>query len=530
MCMCAASSGALVIGGAKQLFLGPWADDGRDKYLIESMDGVTMTMNETHVAPDPVILPELAWERHDLHQQVLQDGDRIRMYYTTRDFDALIRGEENALMLLYAESTDGVHFTRPELGLHEWKGSRANNILFPNDDFPYAMAMMKVDQIFIDPNAKSPDETYKGFFHYSAPKNPPAGAKVLRTGHYPMCSPDGIRWRLMATKPKHAGANDTTYSVMWDERIGRYVQYTRVKPLVPKQSDWYEKHFGREAYVNVRMVGRAESDDFVNWGECAIIYQPDDVDRANSPPDIARVDFYGGNVSRYRGAAHAYISLPGVHSHWKIAATPRGKTMGWPELIDVQLVTSRDGVNWHRAPGRRPFIRLGLEGSFYSGMIFPAADIVRMDDELWIYFGGMRSAHNLRGEMTGGRGRAVLRLDGFISADADYTGGELVTRPLVFEGDALQLNLATGSGGSARVEIQDEDGAPINGWTLDDACETAGNYIRTLASWRAKQVAGRGETRQVVGDPDVAPLAGRAVRLRLVMRDAKLYSFQFISR
>ena len=135
--------------------------------------------------------------------------------------------------------------------------------------------------------------------------------------------------------------------------------------------------------------------------------------------------------------------------------------------------------------------------------------------------------HHLRGEIAGARGRAVIRLDGFISADAAYTGGELTTKPLVFEGTRLQLNMATGSGGSVRVEIQDENGKPLQGYSAEDACELSGNYIRTLASWRAQAVPNMGRTRQPVGDTNVGPLAGRPVKLRFVMRDAKLYSFQF---
>ena len=524
----AAGRDALIIGGNKQLFLGPWTEDGRDDYLVQSMRGVHMEMNEAFVAPAPVLVPECPWERIDLHQQVLKDGDLIRMYYTSRDFDALRRGEENALILLYAESTDGIHFTRPELGLVEWEDTRANNILFPNDRFPYPMAMMKVDQIFVDPNAQNSDDKYKMFAHYTSPDHPPEGSKVLRKGHYPMCSADGIRWRLMSHEPKHTGANDTTYSVMWDERIGRYVQYSRIKPLSPEQSGYYEAHYGREAYVNTRMVGRAESDDFVNWDEGQVVYEPDEIDRADSPDAIARVDFYGGNVSRYREAADAYISLPGVHSHWKLVAGEGDSTVGFPETLDVQLVTSRDGIRWNRAPGRKPLIRLGPEGTFWSKMIFPAADIVRMGDELWIYFGAMSVAHHLQGKIAGARGRAVLRLDGFISADAAYTGGELVTRPLVFDGRKLQINAATGAGGSVRVEIRNPDGTPIEGYGLDDACEINGNHIRICASWRPEPVPGMGRTAHPTGDPDVSSLAGRPVQLRFVMRDAKLYSFHFV--
>ena len=164
-------------------------------------------------------------------------------------------------------------------------------------------------------------------------------------------------------------------------------------------------------------------------------------------------------------------------------------------------------------------------------MIFPSGDVIPVGDELWIYFSGLPVAHNIGSlEETGGRlpgafTRAVLRRDGFISADAAYTGGELTTRPLVFAGSRLQLNVATGAGGVVQVEVQDEAGRPIPGFALADADELNGNCIRGLARWRAETM---GKMRRPAGDPDVGALAGRPVRLRFVMRDARLYAFQFV--
>lgn len=112
------------------------------------------------------------------------------------------------------------------------------------------------------------------------------------------------------------------------------------------------------------------------------------------------------------------------------------------------------------------------------------------------------------------RGVAVARTDGFIVAEAAYTGGELTTKPLVFEGTTLQLNVDTGAGGIVQVEIQDQSGRPLDGFTAADADEINGNYLRVAASWR--------------GRSDVSALAGQPVRLRFIMRDARLYSFQFV--
>ncbi len=159
-------------------------------------------------------------------------------------------------------------------------------------------------------------------------------------------------------------------------------------------------------------------------------------------------------------------------------------------------------------------------------MIFPSGDIIPVGDELWFYFGGLSVRHGASsGPEEAGIGRAVLRRDGFISADAAYTGGELTTRPLVFAGSKLQLNMDTGAGGTVQVEIQDQAGTPIPGFALEDADEINGNFLQVPARWRAEVI---GKLRCPEGDPDVSALAGRPVRLRFVMRNARLYSFQFV--
>ncbi len=105
-------------------------------------------------------------------------------------------------------------------------------------------------------------------------------------------------------------------------------------------------------------------------------------------------------------------------------------------------------------------------------------------------------------------------MDGFIAAAADYAGGSLITPPLLFQGKRLELNLDTGAGGYARIEILDESGKPIPGFTYHDSDELNGNSVRMAAAWN--------------GQTDLSKLEGRPIRLHLLMRSAKLYAFQFL--
>jgi hypothetical protein len=109
--------------------------------------------------------------------------------------------------------------------------------------------------------------------------------------------------------------------------------------------------------------------------------------------------------------------------------------------------------------------------------------------------------------------RAILRLDGFVSADADYTGGEIITPLLTFAGSRLELNVNPGAGGSIQVELLDENDKPIKGYTRDDATALYENSVCLPVTWGTNN--------------SVAALAGKPIKIRFIMRDCKLYAFRF---
>jgi len=125
----------------------------------------------------------------------------------------------------------------------------------------------------------------------------------------------------------------------------------------------------------------------------------------------------------------------------------------------------------------------------------------------------LRPEYDDSAKQVGGIGIVSQRLDGFISADADHRGGYLRTPPLVFNGNYLRLNIDTGSMGTAFVEIQDADGHPLPGFSMSDCQEIGGNFIDQRVYWK--------------GGSDVSALTGRVVRLRVNLKRAKLYAFQF---
>ena len=112
--------------------------------------------------------------------------------------------------------------------------------------------------------------------------------------------------------------------------------------------------------------------------------------------------------------------------------------------------------------------------------------------------------------------RYSLRTDGFVSVNAGYGGGEVTTRPLVFDGSELELNYSTAGAGEIRVEIQDTKGHPIAGYTLEDCDTIKGDAIAGHVKWK--------------DSANVGKLAGQSIHLRFVMNEADLYSLQFTNK
>lgn len=112
-----------------------------------------------------------------------------------------------------------------------------------------------------------------------------------------------------------------------------------------------------------------------------------------------------------------------------------------------------------------------------------------------------------------------MRMDGFASLRADYKGGEMVTKPLIFKGSDLILNFSTSAAGSIRIEVQDLHGHPVPGFALEDSPLIFGDEVEHTVKWdRSHPKATRDTLNRIAGEP---------VRLKIVMRDADLYSLRF---
>jgi hypothetical protein len=109
--------------------------------------------------------------------------------------------------------------------------------------------------------------------------------------------------------------------------------------------------------------------------------------------------------------------------------------------------------------------------------------------------------------------RVTVRPFGFASLSAGFSGGEMITKLIVFSGAELRLNYATSAAGSVKVEIQDEAGIPIEGFALNEMSPMFGDQLDAAVAWK--------------GGSNLAALAGKPFRFRFRLNDADIYSLRF---
>jgi len=460
------------IGSRLELFV--------DDHVIERLAGEARRRLHRPTPRELAITYDKPWEgNNSAYVTVFRDGDIYRMYYRGRQID-LSSGKlvfTHEQVICYAESRDGIHWTRPNLGLIEFEGSKQNNIIWQGVG-SHNFAPFK------DANpAAAPGARYKAL-----------GGVKSEGGLYAFQSPDGIHWSKTRDEPVITkGYFDSQNLAFWDTGQGEYREYHR------------EFREGRDIMTSA-------STDFLSWGEAKFI--------AYSPGRLTQL--YTNQILPYYRAPHILLGFPTRYIAGRGHLTPFNERLSkvsmryGTDYTDGGFMASRDRLHfkmWDEAfirPGPLEEGRWVYGGNYQNwGLVETAAAVSGSPNEISVY---SSEGNGWEGPGVGLR-RYTLRIDGFVSVEAPLVGGELLTKPLTFAGSELVLNFSTSAAGSVQVELQDEKGMPIENFTLADCPEMYGDSIERKIEW--KQAA------------DVRALQGRAVRLRFVIKDADVYSFRF---
>ena len=463
-----------------------------DDHLIASISRDAALRLHRPVPQEIALETDAPWEGNASgYYTVFQDDGAYRMYYRGWHFmhDSGSLEYPHYEVVCLAESSDGITWSKPDLGLVEYEGSRSNNIILDaRDDSSPAINFVP----FKDPNPNAGDDArYKALANNRGYK-----------GLFALGSPDGLQWDFLRDEPVITkGYFDSQNLAFWDTERGEYRDYHR------------DFRHGRDIMTCV-------STDFLDWTEPVFVdYRPGRI-----------AELYTNQIIPYFRAPHIFVGFPTRYvdrpwsaaiedlperAHRRIRSDARERYGA--ALTDGLFMSSRDALTfniWPEAyirPGLRPVDNWTYGDNYQNwGLVTTGSPFAGAPDELSIYV----NEGYWRGQSASLR-RYTLRVDGFVSLNAPLSGGEMVTKPLNFKGRDLELNFSASAAGSMRVEIlHGQVDTAIEGFALADCVEILGDDLARKVRWAP--------------GADLSKLSGEAVRLRFVLHDADLFAYQFV--
>jgi len=323
-------------------------------------------------------------------------------------------------------------------------------------------------------------------------------------------SADGFSWKPYEKNPvltSRIDCGDTGGLFGRDPRTGKYIFYLRPQ-------DWWF-HYPETPFHRVmdgkwpfgadkrnhgyRTVGYCESDDFINWTIPESVIDPD-------LEDPIGTQFYGFTADMYEDY---YVGLIWVYN-----------TQSADDTMTIQLASSRDGKKWQRIGNRKPFLDIGNEGPWESGMILAVASpFFVVDDQIRIYYSAFNCTHygTKWVKRKAAIGMATLRLDGFVSIAAGDEEGYFISRPIMLTGEDVRMEVnADASKGYLKVEILNLDAQPIEGFSHRDSIPLTEDKIHHTVAWK--------------NDKSIAEIGHQEVYFRFRLRNADIYSFSLIEK
>jgi len=521
------TAGAVAVeaGTESHLFLDDW--------ILAESHGLTKTL---HSPVKKGLIREADgsdWQRGEQVSVVRDSRGGFQMVYNFLWEDASVRdlspniGDDKAHWFrrtyAYAQSQDGLHWQKPVLG----------TTLGPTGFRP-APREKWADGIFREPigvskenNLGCPIASIQDLATFGGVSDP--GRRYLvnvlersDTHNWATVTDGGLYFAGDVPDLVNDPAWRTRMTPIWQgARRGPRGELTRASGFDSQEKLWFyccQSRLGGWQKRGGRDIARYASKDLTNWSAEELVL-PIAADESRKPDDwveymdisvfragdlwIGQLDVFHSDRSR------PDYQAPNLEGVWRKGVT------------DLRLICSRDaGKTWQPVGGRQVWIPHHAEENGFDRLVFPGSP-VRVNDELWLYYNAFDGDHlvwNRDGTTyypdrtrIGRTALATLRWDGFLSLDAQETPGTFLTRPLLCGDGKIEVN-ADASRGWLKVEVADEKGQPIPGFTLAECIPTTGNGTALPVAWQSKQ--------------SLAEIARRPVRLRIQCCQASLYAFR----
>ena len=405
----------------------------------------------------------------------------------------------------YFESKDGINWDRPNLGLVEWNGNKENNLL------SLEYCGLQGGTVFKDPSAP-PEERYKlvsarqitreEFEGYK--KRRPDGWEPRADRHiYADCilavrgwvSSDGLRWTMLPD-PLVVEHCDTHAGGYYDERLEKYVLYTRNWMVGPRAKGTPNDQGEGWLAVGRRSIGRSESADFRNFPLSELIVEPGP---QNVPSDV----FYDNVKTHIPGAPDQHLMFPAI---WH----------GRSDSTSLSIMSSHDGAQWHFLPGS-PILDTASFMQFDGGASFGQSNLIELaNGDFALPYMGYNFPHKYpRGRYGQATGYAVWP-QGRISAFGADERGYFATVALIAPGTKLRVNAKTKRAGSVRVAVQyGRRGSDIiPGREFENSIPIVGDQPSAPVRWKNAD--------------DLGVQPGEPVILLFKLDQAEFYSLEFV--
>ena len=399
-----------------------------DRWLIERF-----VVPPVKHSANPLIIRDHAWEGTGPHMggSVLHDPEDgvYKLWYSVWNRYAYYNDLPFSYNVCYAESEDGLIWRKPELGVFDYEGSTANNIIRLGTD--------KTQNINVQFNPRP--EQWPGKF---------LAIHNQKGGVFISSSDDGkIFTRLWPEKPAISYHSDTHNNFVFDEVRGLWFLYCR-----PRAWAGYHR----------RRVAVKQSEDLEDWTHERTILLPTETEIP---------EYYGMTVFRrgdlYFGTVQIYDKETGYM---------------YPELA-----WSGDGSRWTFLPTHEPFVELGLEDAWDHGMILVTDEPVVHGDEMWFYYGGFALDHNTKEENIGSIGLLVSERDRLAGLrPATTEPGLIMTRPFIPDERRLVVNARVQ--GEIAAELRTDGNKVIDGWSFDDCDKVNASGFAQELTWGGRPI------------------------------------------
>ena len=504
-----------------------------DDVLIEAAQGLTRRWHKPQRhGHEPVIRRDRPWERtlyftYSNYAVIRDPADGlIKCWY--EDLGE-IDGKEHPwkTTVLYAESRDGLNFTKPDTGIRTSSGEMTNIVMGyqagvePSTRNPWAQIGVHSSGIVIDPHPPTPEERFRNIFSEGKQING-------RLNHKTTCahSADGLTWKRYPWLPSigSTGGNLNDVSCLhYDPDARLFVQNTRdhrmydvaFPPGTRQVSHWFGPvHPGRPDLMGRRRVIQTRSPDFQHWTEPVLVSTPDDATGSGVSCDNLDVGHYG--MQQFRVGRLHFATL--------------GILRYVANEMEVRLLYSRDGQTFTPTDRATAFLAPRGPGHWDAHMVSITSQPVEIGDEWLFYHGGARVHHDWWcGPAEGidhseahepgaatrdgyGLGVARLRKEGFASlAGSRERPGYLLTKPFKSGGNRLEINARCRPGGSIVVGVMGADRNPLPGREPEQSDRFTGDATVHTVTWN--------------GSPEIGQ-PGKWRQLLIMIRDAEIFSFR----